>query len=581
MSQLDPQIIPRFDRVFSPGQGKITRIGDGEIGGKATGLLMVQQDVLSRLDEGSHSEFFVSVPSFVVLCTDVFDEFIEHNDLYTVAADDERDDIIAHAFQGASLPSIHLGDLRALAGSMKLPLAVRSSSLLEDALDHPFAGVYSTKMIPNNNPSADIRFQRLVEAIKFVYASTFFRQAKGYLRSVGKNCRDEKMAIIIQEVVGQRFDERFYPGLSGVARSYNYYPTGSSDPKDGVVNLALGLGRQIVDGGLSWTYCPAFPKAPPPFSSVGDVLKNTQTKFWAINMGPPPPPDPINETEYMVQLDLKASEYDGTLAALASTYDPASDRLRPGCVGAGPKVLNFSPILEYEAIKLNRLIEDLLRHSQEVSGVPVELEFALTTDHREGEPRGFGFLQMRPMMVSDDHVIITEADLSGDGLLLASESALGNGQRDDIRDIVYLKPDAFDSAHTRAMASQLEQINRVLESESLPYLLIGFGRWGSSDPWLGVPVEWSDISGARVIVESSLPDMNPDLSQGSHFFHNMISFKILYMSMNLLAAHPIDWSWLAGMTMVSETEFVRHVRIGAPLQIKADGLHNRGMIRHD
>lgn len=581
MSQFNARSIPRFDRVFSPGQGKIARIGDGEIGGKTTGLLKVQQDVLNRLDERGHSEFFVSVPSFVVLCTDLFDEFMADNGLYDVVAEEERDDVIAHTFQRASLPTLHLGDLRALAESMKSPLAVRSSSLLEDALDHPFAGVYATKMIPNNQPAADIRFQRLIEAIKFVYASTFFRQAQSYLRTVGKDYRDEKMAVIIQEVVGQRCDDRFYPGLSGVARSYNYYPTGGAKPQDGVVNLALGLGRQIVDGGLSWTYCPAYPKAPSPFNNVGDLLKNTQTGFWAVNMGPPPPPDPIDETEYMVHLGLKEAEYDGTLDTLASTYDPASDRMRPGCVGAGPRVINFSPILEYNVLELNGLITELLRHAQDASGMPVEIEFAMTTNHDSGEPRGFGFLQMRPMMVSDDDITIDEADLSGEGLLLASENALGNGQRDDIRDIVYLKPDVFDPKHTRTMASELDQINRTLERDGLPYLLIGFGRWGSSDPWLGVPVEWSSISGARVIVESSLPNMNPDLSQGSHFFHNMISFKIMYISTALSSDHPIDWDWLAKQTVVSETEFARHVRVDDPLRIKVDGLHNQGMVRYD
>ena len=573
--------LPEFDRSFIPGDGRIARIGEGEIGGKASGLLAIRGDVLGRLQPGAHSEFSVSVPAFVVLCTDLFDRFMTDNGLYDVVADQERDDVIAHAFQRGSLPTTLLGDLRSLAGSMQIPLAIRSSSLLEDALDHPFAGVYATKMIPNHQPSSDVRFQKLVEAIKFVYASTFFQQARGYFRSVGKTDRDEKMAVIIQEVVGQRFGDRFYPGVSGVARSYNYYPTGGAGPEDGVVNLALGLGRQIVDGGLSWTYCPKWPKSPAPFGNIGDMMKNTQNGFWAINMGTPPPPDPIAETEYMVQADLNEAEYDGTLECVASTFDPASDRMRPGCVGAGPRIVNFSPILEYDVLELNGLIADLLRHSQDASGMPVAIEFAVTTDHKSGEPRRFGFLQMRPMMVADGDIVIDDVELSDPGLLLASTNALGNGLRDDIMDIVYLKPDVFDPKHTLRMAAELEEINRQLEREGRPYLLIGFGRWGSSDPWLGVPVGWSDISGARVIVESSLPNMNPDLSQGSHFFHNMISFKVMYISTTLSAAHPVDWDWLDRQFVVAEKEFARHVRIDSPLTVKVDGLRNLGLIRHD
>jgi len=580
MTSIDETGIPRFDRRFAAGDHTFTRIGDGALGGKAAGLWRVREEVLSRLKTDRHPRIDVSVPSLTVLCTDFFDEFMASNGLYEVVAAETRDDVIAHAFQKASLPVRYLGDLRALAEAMRTPLAVRSSSLLEDALEHPFAGVYATKMIPNNQPAADARYSRLVEAVKFVCASTFFSQSRSYLKSIERDVGDEKMAVIVQEIVGQRCDQRFYPGLSGVARSYNYYPTGNATSEDGVVSLALGLGKQIVDGGLSWTYCPARPKAPPPFNDIGDLLKNSQTRFWAVNMGSPPLPDPIKETEYMVEADLENAEYDGTLELLASTYDAGADRLRPGLSGAGPRLLNFAPMLEYDVLELNDLILELLEHAREASAAPVEIEFAMTTRPGTDEPHRFGFLQMRPMMVAEDEVFVGEDELQGDDLVLASTKVLGNGDRDDLRDVIYLKPDSFEAKHTPVMARDLEAINRNLLEAETPYVLMGFGRWGSSDPWLGVPIEWGDISGARVIVEASLPGMSPDLSQGSHFFHNLIGFRILYLSTTLMSTPPVDWAWLDAQPAVHETEFVRHVRTAAPIRIKVDGRRGRGVIRH-
>jgi len=344
------------------------------------------------------------------------------------------------------------------------------------------------------------------------------------------------------------------------------------------VNLALGLGKQMVDGGISWTYCPAYPKAPPPFNSIGDLLKTSQTEFWAVNMGKPPLPDPIQETEFLVRAGLKEAEYDGTLDLMISTYDPQSDRLRPGMSGSGPRLLNFAPMLEYDVLPLNDLLRTLLRHAEDVSAAPVEIEFAVTTKHRTDEPHRFGFLQMRPMMVADSEIVITDEELADDNVLLASAKVLGNGSRDDIHDVVFLRPDLFEAKFTPVIAAELAQINRRLLESDDPYLLIGFGRWGSSDPWLGVPVEWGAISGARVIVESSLPDMQPDLSQGSHFFHNLIGFRVLYLATGLQQSQPIDWEWFEQQPTIQETRFVKHVRTERPLRIKVDGRRRRGFI---
>ncbi len=571
---------PQFGRRFFGASESFTRIGRGELGGKATGLRTVRREILPRLPENEFPQITVSIPTLTVLATGLFEQFMERNSLWSVALSDEPDDRIAHAFQRASLPAEFVGDLRALISEVRTPLAIRSSSLLEDALEHPLAGVYGTKMIPNNQADVDMRFRRLVEAIKFVYSSTYFGGAKSYLRSIGQEGRAEKMAVVIQEVVGERYGDRFYPTLSGVARSYNYYPSGRSKPEEGVVSLALGLGKQIVDGGLCWTYCPARPQAPPPYNNIGELLKNTQTEFWAVHMGRPPMPDPVRETEYLSRAGLSDAEYDGTLSFLASTYDPGSDRLRPGTGAEGPRLVNFAPLLSGSTLAVNKLIRTLLAVSEESLGTPVEIELAATLDRRAGLPARVGFLQVRPMMVGGEEVDVTVDEMSGAGVLLASEEVLGNGVREDLRDIVFVKPEAFEAKLTQGIASEIGKINRSLSEEGRGYVLIGFGRWGSSDPWLGIPVDWGQIAGARVIVETTLPEMNPDLSQGSHFFHNLISFRVLYLSLRHGGRYTVDWDWLNRRETIRESDRVKHVRSEKFVLAKVDGRSRRGVVRY-
>ena len=575
-----------FDRNFFRSNHPITRIGFGELGGKASGLVRIRDLLETAYDGDRFSGIEVYVPKMVVVATDVFDDFMERNGLLDTALSDCEDAQLAEAFQQAELPVEILGDLRALAEEVRTPLAVRSSSLLEDALQRPFAGVYGTKMLPNNPPDADTRFRRLVEAVKYVYASTYSRGAKSYIRATEHAATDEKMAVIIQEVVGYRHDERFYPDVSGVGRSYNFFPTGDAKPADGVVNLALGLGKTIVDGGVSWIYTPTRPRAPMPFNSVGDVLKQTQLSFWAVNMGPPPAYDPIAETEYLVQADLAAADYDNTLTAVASTYDAKRDRFIPGTARPGPRAVDFAPLLGSGQIPLNDVVRELLALGEQALGDPVEIEFAVELPRRERETARLGFLQLRPMLVSKQEVEVNDADLEVPGLLLATDRAIGNGAFDAISDIVYVRPESFQAKLTPTIASELERINRILVEEDRPYLLLGFGRWGSSDPWLGIPVEWGQIAGARVIVESTLPDMNVELSQGAHFFHNLLSFEVPYLS---VAHDPgaagylsdIDWAWLDSRAALNETALVRHVRLQGPLAIKVDGRRGRGAIWHD
>lgn len=516
----------------------------------------------------------MSIPSLTVVRTGLFDAFVERNHLLEILKDDPPDDAIARAFQRADLPAELLGDLRALIEQVRTPLAIRSSSMLEDAISEPFAGVYQTKMIPNNQPSPDDRFRRLVEAVKLVWASTFFREARSYLAATRPEERHDRMAVIIQEVVGSRFRDRFYPHISGVARSRNFYPMGRARPEDGVASLALGLGKMIVEGGRCWTYSPALPANPPPFASAAAIVKETQARFWAVNMGRPPAYDPIRETEYLVDCTLQDAEDDGALAHIASTFDPQSGRISPGTGMRGPRVLDFAMLLVLREIPVNDLVQQLLRFCEDELGEAIEIEFAMSFD-----PHRFGLLQVRPMLVSSDEIDVSDDDLFAEDVIVASDRALGNGSVESIRDIVYLRPEGFDAKLTPRIAAEVEKVNTELGRESRPYLLVGFGRWGSADPWLGVPVNWAQISGARAIVEAMRQGMNVELSQGSHFFHNLTSFRVPYFSIPSSSRFEIDWAWLASLETVSQSALIRHVRSATPIEVRVDGRTGRGIIR--
>ncbi|MGK2856509.1 MAG: PEP/pyruvate-binding domain-containing protein [Thermoanaerobaculia bacterium] len=565
--------IARFDRAFLDPRQRFKHIGAGKLGGKALGLAFAHS-ALASLPPDAFPGIDISIPSLTVLRTDLFDAFVRRSELTELALDDLSDEAIAIAFQKGELPTEILGDLRALVEQVKTPLAVRSSSLLEDALDTPFAGIYETKMIPNNQPSADERFRRLVEAIKFVWASTWFRGARAYVRATTHTSADERMAVIIQEVVGRRFQDRWYPHVSGVARSYNYYALGRVRPEDGVCNLALGLGKTIVDGGLSWIYSPAYPANPPPFNSPGDLLEQTQTEFWAVNLGKPPAWDPIRETEYLVQCGLAEAETDGALRLVASTFDTGRGRISPGIGATGPRVLDFAMLLVLRELPLNDIVRSMLAICSEAFSSPVEIEFAMSLD-----PPRFGLLQVRPMAVSRETVTIADDEMDAPEVVVASDRVLGNGECAEIRHIVYVKPETFEAKKTALVAAEIDAINRRLVDAGEPYLLIGPGRWGSADPWLGIQVGWEQIAGAHVIVEAMLPSMNVELSQGSHFFHNLTSFQVLYFSVPSENARPIAWEWLERQQAVEETELVRHVVLREALDIRVDGRTGRGFVR--
>lgn len=574
--------IPRFDRRFFDGTAPITRIGAGEVGGKARGLILGRRILQERLEATAFPAITIDVPRMVVIATDIFEQFVGDNALDRMPIDDLPDARIAHAFQTADLPIELVGDLRALVERVRSPLAIRSSSRLEDARDRPFAGVYATKMIPNNHFDPDTRFRRLVEAIKFVYASTWFGEARDYLQAAGHPFGVERMAVIVQEIVGREHRGRFYPDVSGVARSWSFYPIGGARPEEGAVDLAIGLGKTIVDGGVAWTYSPASPARSAPFADVGAMMSGTQTTFWAVNMDHPPAYDPIDEIEFMVSADLEAAEADGTLRFSASTYDVTRDRLSPGIGVAGPRILNFAPLLVLEQLPLNAAIRALLDACARECASRVEIEFAMTIDApRRGRASArLGFLQVRPLADHGVDLELDSAELQHPQALVASESVMGNGTVEGILDVVYVRPDRFDPKHTREIAREIETLNRDLGATRTPYLLMGFGRWGSSHPTLGIPVTWSAISGARAIVEAMTPSMNVEASGGSHFFHNLSSFRVGYFTVPLSGRSRIDWPWLEAQPAKHELTFVRHVRLGQPLTIRIDGRSRRGVVVH-
>ena len=571
-------VLPPFSRDLYGVEGRLSAIGGGHIGGKAAGLVRAR-DILARaFPEGEWLGVRIDVPALAVLGTDVFDAFLARNDLAGALADpDLSDERIAHDFQRTDFPSEALGDLRALAAQAKTPLAVRSSSLLEDATHEPFAGIYATKMVPNNQPEPDVRFKKLLEAVKLVYASTFFREARGYRAMAHRGADEEKMAVVIQEVVGLRHQNRFYPTVSGVGRSWNWYPTGPARAEQGVLNLALGLGRQIVDGGRCWTYCPAHPRVDPPFT-IRDLLHQTQTRFWAVNMGAPPAFDPTQEAEYLVHAEISEAEMDGSLEFVASTYDAAGDRIVMGIGRDGPRIVNFAPVLKMPGHPLPDLARELLDACGRETGEDVEIEFAVTMDPLKREPARLGLLQVRPIVVTRDVVDLRREDLVGDRVVVGSDQVLGNGVLEGIADVVYVRPDRFEPQATRRIAVEIASLNRKLAEADRPCVLIVFGRVGSTDPWLGIPVDWGQISQAKVLVEATTPEMNVDLSQGSHFFHNVTNLRIPFFTVRHDGRHRIRWDLLDAHPVESETEHVRHVRFETSLRVAVDGRQGFGKI---
>jgi len=558
-------------------EDSFTYLGSGSFGGKAEGLKLLHE-IAGNPIFIKYSDFEVSIPKTIVITTSYFDEYMEQNDLYQVALSEEDDKRITHQFQKASLPAGILGDLRVIASRITTPLAVRSSSLLEDSAETPMAGIYATKMIPCNQPDSDTRFLKLTEAVKLIYASTFFSAPKTSMLATGNNIYTEKMAVIIQDVSGMLRNRRFYPDISGVARSFNYYPTGHSKSEEGVISLALGLGKFIVDGGNPWPYSPDHPSAPPPYNSINDMMKNTQTFGWTINMDTIKEYNPISENEYLIRVTLKEAEYDNTLKYAISTYDPYSDRLESGICSNGPRVITFAPILQNRELPLNDILIDLMSVSKEKLKSQLEIEFAVTVSRDSQIKNKLSMLQLRPLKISEEKVTIDFDSIKKEEIILKSKNSMGNGTIKKIRDIIFINPDDYNFKDSRIIAREIETINRQMLDENKRYILIGFGRWGSSDPWLGIPVSWSMISGAGVIVEASLHGRPVDMSQGSHFFHNIANLKIPYICIDDFSDDFLDWEWMNTFSDNTKSNIVKRITLENPLTVMIDGRIHTGVI---
>lgn len=568
-----------YSRSFHEEGLIFSRLGNGSMGGKGRGLAFIDRMLAANLKDDAFGKVTVSVPNTVIITTEFFDEFMKQNNLHQFAIECEDDDRIQRDFQKAALPATILGDLRDYVKSVTTPLAVRSSSLLEDAIYQPFAGIYATKMLPNNSRELDIRFRHLASALKFVWASTYMKSAKAYIRATNHRVEEEKMAVLLQKVEGRQHGAVFYPHFSGVGRSYDFYPAGSAKPEDGVVNVALGLGKAIVDGGVSLRYTPRYPGVLPQFGKVKDMMDNSQKHFYAVQMDNNYWGSRQDEDQYITSHDLAHAEKDGTLEYLGSTYDSSNERVMDGISRPGPRLITFAHILKNKVFPLAPITDYLLKMGEKAMGCPVEIEFAVTLGEKRVLPAQFSLLQIRPMVVNSDLVDVNPELIDENRLLCKTATALGNGTIESIRDIVYVKPESFTAAKTRDIVKEVEALNNLLFEAERPFILIGPGRWGSSDPWLGIPVTWSDICGARVIVEASQPNMNIDPSQGSHFFQNMTSLGVVYFTVPFnRPGSMINWEWLNSLEPVSETVYTKHVRIEEPVTVMVDGRTGIGVM---
>ena len=520
----------------------------------------------------------VGIPKTIVLCTDIFDEFMETNNLYQVALSDIDDDQILRYFLKAKLPDRLVEDFFTFFDAVKSPIAIRSSSLLEDSHYQPFAGIYNTYMIPYLDDKYEM-LRMLSDAIKGVYASVYFRDSKAYMQATRNVIDQEKMAVILQEVVGNQYGNRYYPSMSGVARSLNFYPIGDERAEEGTVNLALGLGKYIVDGGMTLRFSPYHPNQILQLSEMEIALRETQTRFYALDLGNGGQNFSIDDGFNLLKLPVKEAEKDGALNYIASTYDPYDQVIRDGLYPGGRKVITFANILQHDVFPLPRLLQLALKYGQEEMRRPVEIEFAANLSHEKDKTGDFFLLQIRPIVDAKEVLDEDLAAVPDDALLLRSNNSLGHGVMNDICDVVYVKTANWSASRNPQIAGEIEKLNQQFLDEGRNYILVGPGRWGSSDPWLGIPVKWPHISAARVIVEAGLTNYRVDPSQGTHFFQNLTSFGVGYFTINAyLGDGSYNEAFLNAQPALHETDFLRHVRFEQPAVVKMDGKKKRGVV---
>jgi hypothetical protein len=570
-------IISKFDKNKYDGYLGFARIGDGALGGKGRGLAFIDSFLKRHKIFNKYDTVFISIPRTVVLSTEVFDEFIEKHKLISFVANTTDDEEILKEFISKPLPKWVMEDLKAFLKIIKRPIAVRSSSVLEDSLYTPFAGVFATYMIPQSNEKELL--EMTANAIKSVIASSFFQSSRMYLKATSHTIEESKMAVILQEVTGKQYEDVYYPNISGVARSINFYPIGDEKSYEGIANIALGLGEIIVGGGRSLRFSPFHPKKVLQLSSPDSTLRNTQQYFYGLDMNPDSYRASTCQAINKKKIKIRNAKKHGSLKFVASTYDLQNNIIKPGVMHDGIRVITFDNVLKYDTFPLPEILRDLLRIGQREMRIPVEIEFAVNLDVPQGKPRIFSFLQIRPIVESNQTFSNLPDDFNVNDSIIYSESALGNGKYDDIYDFVYVKPETFNSANTQQIAKAVEQINKKFTELNKPYILVGPGRWGSSDPWLGIPVIWPQISSAKIIVESGLDNFRIDPSQGTHFFQNLTSFKVGYLTINpFINDGFFDVDYLNKQHAVYEDTYLRHISFKEPLTVIIDGKNNKAAI---
>jgi DNA-binding response OmpR family regulator len=572
-------IIAKFDKEKFDEYLLFTRIGDDSIGGKARGLAFINSVIEKHQIFNKFPGVVITIPRTVVLSTDIFDEYMESNELYTIALSDLPDEKILEHFLSSKLPGWVIQDLKAFVHVLENPVAVRSSSKLEDSHYQPFAGIYSTYMIPCDSEDKQHMVTLLSQAIKSVYASVFYKSSKAYMTATSNVIDEEKMGIILQEVCGNSYSDKFYPTLSGVARSINFYPIEPEKAEDGIAVIAYGLGKYLMDGGRGLRFSPKYPKKILQLSSPELVLKDTQKSFFSVNLDPKSFVPSVDDGANLFKVPFKDAEKDASFKFAASTYDFENEMIRDGVYGTGKRVITFAALLNYKKIPLAEIISDLLQICQKEMNNPIEIEFAVNLDTPSGEPAIFNFLQVRPIVLNDQLINFNLDNIVTEETIVFSESALGNGTFRNLHDIVYVKPSAFNASHSEKIAGMIEKINDGFTGNGTNYILIGPGRWGSSDPWLGIPTKWAQLSAAGVIIESGLENYRIDPSQGTHFFQNITSFRIGYFTINpYIRDGYLDIEFLDSLPAVMENEFIRQVHFEDPLRVEVDGKSNKGVI---
>ncbi|MDZ7698441.1 MAG: PEP/pyruvate-binding domain-containing protein [Deltaproteobacteria bacterium] len=573
-------VVARFNsQHYDPEVMDFVKIGRGSLGGKARGLAFMSAvfHQNSELHE-KYADIRIDLPKTLVICTDGFESFVAENDLRHFAGEGFTDNAVADAFLKADMPGWLRQELEAFISHVGYPLSVRSSSLLEDAQFQPYAGLYETYMIPNNHPDPAVRLTHLINAVKLVYASTYYENPKAFARNTANQPQEEAMAVIIQQVVGQQYGDHFYPAISGVCQSHNFYPVSHMKPEEGIAHIALGLGKTVVEGERTLRFSPKHPHINPQFSTVDDILNNAQRYFYSLKLRNYPSDLNFWKNANLEKREVDEAETEFPVQALSSTYIPEEHRIRDTGFMHGAKLLTFAQVLKYNIFPLPALLDDLLNIGRKGMGCPIEIEFSINL-YPEKERKGeFFFLQIRPMVAEAERfeVEITHQDI--EGAICRSSQSLGNGRSQNIADIVYVKPEDFRADSTVQMAQEIGALNASLVKENHPYLLVGPGRWGSADRWLGIPVQWQDISGVGAIIELRNAQLKADPSQGSHFFQNITSLGIPYLTVTEDGEDWFDWQWVESLSAVAETAFLRHVRLTDPLTIKIDGRKAWGVI---